>query len=92
MFAILRFLIPLLIIIIPVIYYYRKLKRVFNGKGNAEGKKTKKADSFEMVKDEVCGKFILKNNSLELKKDGVKYYFCSEECKNRFMQSDKSNG
>ncbi len=91
MFAILRFLIPLLIIVIPVIYYYRKLKRVFNP-GSTKGKRTKSADSFEMVKDEVCGKFIFKNNSLELKKDGVKYYFCSEDCRNRFLQSDKSNG
>jgi YHS domain-containing protein len=90
MFAILRFLIPLLIIVIPGIYYFRKIKKMFNP-GNTQGKRKKTADSFEMVKDEVCGKFILKNNSLEYKKGGVKYYFCSEECRNRFLQSERDN-
>jgi YHS domain-containing protein len=90
MIAFLRFIIPLLIIVIPLIHYYRKLRKVFNpGSGNNK-KDKKKANAFEMVKDEVCGKFILKNNSLEYKKGGVKYYFCSEECRNRFIEADRS--
>jgi len=39
----------------------------------------------EMVQDPVCGTFIVKDEAVSYRtREGVKY-FCSEECKNKFL-------
>ena len=41
----------------------------------------------EMVKDPLCGTYVSLNLALPGKKDGRKYYFCSRECRDKFLNS-----
>ncbi len=43
----------------------------------------------EMVQDPACKVYLPRGQGIELKKDGQEYYFCSEECKNKFLQEHK---
>jgi YHS domain-containing protein len=40
----------------------------------------------EMVKDEVCGTYIPREEALTGVRDGTEHYFCSEECRRKFLQ------
>lgn len=46
----------------------------------AEEEKTK-----DLVTDPVCGKEILKQDAYRIVKDGVEYFFCSWECREKFL-------
>jgi uncharacterized protein len=36
-----------------------------------------------MVKDEICGTYIPREDALIEKRDGVEHYYCSEECRRK---------
>jgi YHS domain-containing protein len=40
----------------------------------------------EMLKDEVCGTYIPREEALTEVRDGTEHYFCSEECRRKFLQ------
>lgn len=42
-----------------------------------------------MIKDPICGMQVDKEKAVKLEKDGKTYYFCSENCKNKFLSEDK---
>ncbi|MGC8660135.1 MAG: YHS domain-containing protein [Desulfomonilaceae bacterium] len=39
----------------------------------------------QMVKDPVCGTYILARDAKSLRVDGETYYFCSDDCRKRFV-------
>ena len=45
-----------------------------------------------MAKDPICGMFVEENkNSIQhTTKDGIKYYFCSSQCLNEFLEPEKA--
>ena len=44
-----------------------------------------------MAKDIICGMFVEENeNSIQHSKDGIKYYFCSSQCLNEFLEPQKA--
>jgi Cu+-exporting ATPase len=45
-----------------------------------------------MAKDPICGMFVEENeNSIKhTTKDGIKYYFCSSQCLNEFIEPEKA--
>jgi P-type Cu+ transporter len=44
-----------------------------------------------MGKDIICGMFVEENeNSIQHTKDGIKYYFCSSQCLNEFLEPEKA--
>ena len=45
----------------------------------------------DMAKDIICGMFVEENeNSIQHSKDGIKYYFCSSQCLNEFIEPEKA--
>src|SRR6476660_842429 len=43
-----------------------------------------------MAKDPICGMFVEENdNSIHYIKNGIKYYFCSNQCLNEFIEPEK---
>lgn len=38
-----------------------------------------------MVKDEICGTYIPREDALVEVRAGVEHYFCSEECRRKFL-------
>jgi Cu+-exporting ATPase len=44
-----------------------------------------------MAKDIICGMFVEENeNSIQHTKNGIKYYFCSSQCLNEFLEPEKA--
>jgi uncharacterized protein len=43
-----------------------------------------------MVKDPYCNVYFPKRNGISLKSNGQVFYFCSKECKERFVQEMNS--
>ena len=43
-----------------------------------------------MVKDPICGMSVDEHSSIQAIREGETYYFCSEHCKEEFLQQDKS--
>lgn len=39
-----------------------------------------------MVKDEVCGTYILREGAIAETRGGVEHYFCSEDCRRKFLR------
>jgi uncharacterized protein len=39
-----------------------------------------------MVKDPFCKAYFPKRNAVHLKADGEDFYFCSKECRDRFVE------
>ncbi|MGL4344463.1 MAG: hypothetical protein ACRCTE_04630 [Cellulosilyticaceae bacterium] len=43
----------------------------------------------EKVKDLICGNELEKKDAYRIVKDGVEHFFCSWECREKFLASDK---
>ena len=39
----------------------------------------------EMIKDPVCDMYFPKKDGVRLKSDGKDYYFCSSDCRDKFV-------
>jgi YHS domain-containing protein len=43
----------------------------------------------EMVQDDICKVYLPRNQALMLQHGGREHFFCSVECKNKFLESIK---
>jgi len=79
-----------LLIIIGVAYLaYRALKswmlQNVSTKRTVNGETTGEIDDV-MIKDPFCQVYFPKRNGVHLKADGEDFYFCSKECRDRFIE------
>jgi uncharacterized protein len=71
------------------IYLIRRFLGIFMGSAKRpSAKSASKSDANYMVKDPVCGMYMDSRLAVRLESAGEITYFCSEECKNKFL--DKS--
>ena len=82
-----------LLIIIGVAYLaYRALKswmlQNVSAKRTVAGETTGEIDDV-MIKDPFCQAYFPKRNGVHLKADGEDLYFCSKECRDRFVEVRK---
>jgi YHS domain-containing protein len=73
-----KFLVLLAFLLMLFFYYRNYKKRKLNRK--------EKVRITEMVKDEVCGVYLPKEEALKVEIEGKVYYFCSQECKDAFLK------
>jgi YHS domain-containing protein len=73
-----KFLVLLVFLLLLFFYYKNYKKRKLNQK--------EKIRITEMVKDEVCGVYLPKEEALKVEIEGKVYYFCSKECKDAFLK------
>ncbi|MEA3436493.1 MAG: hypothetical protein U9R43_08500 [Thermodesulfobacteriota bacterium] len=82
----------LLIIIVVAYIAYRALKswmlQNVSTKRTVNGKTTGEIDDV-MIKDPFCQAYFPKRNAVHLKADGEDLYFCSKECRDRFIEMRK---
>jgi len=45
-----------------------------------------------MVKDETCNTYLPKEEAILEKADGKEHYFCSQECRQKFLEQRKRQG
>jgi YHS domain-containing protein len=73
-----KFLVLLAFLLLLFFYYKNYKKRKLNRK--------EKIRITEMVKDEVCGVYLPKEEALKVEVEDKVYYFCSKECKDAFLR------
>lgn len=71
-----------------IAYILYAVIRFFNtlGKGGNATPQAKQVSGM-MVKDDVCGTYLPKEEALTEKEKGHVYYFCSQECRRKFLES-----
>jgi uncharacterized protein len=82
------------IIIFALLCYvgFKMVSRVIRLVGSARGERRVDApqrgsDAREMVKDPVCGVYISARDAVSLNRRGGTLYFCSDECRRRYVES-----
>lgn len=66
---------------------------LFRRSGNKEVEQKDQADApVELVKDPSCGTFVEKTTNYKVKFYDNLYYFCSEDCRQKFIEKMKSEG
>lgn len=78
---------PLRLLILALLFYvgWRLLKRSFAQKSvdaNREDRDPGLQDV--LVEDPVCHVLVPKHQALRVRRDGITYYFCSEQCCDQF--------
>jgi len=53
--------------------------------------RTSKQASGLMVKDEVCNTYLPKEDAVKEVYKGKEYYFCSSECRQKYLEQKKSH-
>ncbi len=71
---------------------YRLLTWAFKALGAGSSpsgidRKSGPTDINEMVKDPICGIYVLARDAKTLRTGGQTFYFCSEECRKRFLNN-----
>ncbi len=84
---------PLRIIILALLFYvlYRLLfgRKKSVGKGGSQGPGRLGDEGRNiLVEDPVCHTYVVQGQSPSAVKDGKTYYFCSEECRRKFLESN----
>ena len=71
-------------LIYRVVRFFTALGRS-SGNPIPQGRKT----AGTMVKDEVCNTYLPKQDAIRLVHEGREHYFCSEDCKRKFLESHR---
>lgn len=72
-----------------LIYVILKLFRLFQ-KPTSPGRRSVENQARSqgiMVKDEICDVYLPKDEAIKTIFQGKEYYFCSEKCKQKFLES-----
>jgi YHS domain-containing protein len=74
-------------------WVFRRAMNFFLGasKGN-KAKDNSAGDSKHMVKDPVCGMYMDSRLAVRLDKKSEEFYFCSEECKQKYLNNSTGPG
>lgn len=63
---------------------------LFRNKKPLEENKAKESDAVELVKDPICETFVEKTSEFKVKFYDNVYYFCSDDCMQKFIASKKT--
>lgn len=69
-----------------VYWLYRFFKALNKG---SQSPRVSKRQSGIMVKDEMCNTYLPKEDALKANYAGKDYYFCSNECRQKFLEQKK---
>jgi len=78
-----------LILVVVGYVFYRALKSMMIGSGGASstGKQPGPTDVDDvLVQDPVCKTYVAQHNSIHIRRNGREIYFCSEECRDRYIE------
>lgn len=82
----------LLILLILLYLAYRSLKswmfKNISSENTIDGKKMGEIDDI-MIKDPYCEIYFPRRNGIHCNIDGKDLYFCSKECRDKFIESKK---
>ncbi len=83
---ILRFLFWVLAVL-GILFFWRRLqKQSISRSGPRRGGSSQR----RMVRDRVCQTFLPEADALRLSRGGVTHFFCSDDCRSRFLAENAS--
>jgi len=89
-----RFLLALVLFGAAIILL-RRLAGLFvpapTGKKGGRGARSGQTGVTEMVRDKVCNTFLPRDKALEVTARGETHFFCSAECRSRFLTDGQAN-
>ncbi|MGQ0735347.1 MAG: hypothetical protein ACT4QD_17060 [Acidobacteriota bacterium] len=82
----LRNLLLLLLIVLVARALWRLFGGIVQGASGGTGASTRRASppAMKMMRDPVCGTYVVPGKALEVARGRETIYFCSEECRDRF--------
>ena len=79
-------IVRLLIAVLIIRLIWSFFQGIFSGATEPRRKTSGKADkSLPLARDPVCGTFVQQSRALEARAGGQVHYFCSEKCRQTFM-------
>ncbi len=83
-----------LILLAAIFYLIYQLVKFFQSLGEAVSGSANPASKVEnkkiMVKDEVCNTYIPEEEAIKECREGKTLYFCSEECRRKYLDSRRT--
>ncbi len=73
------------------IYIFYVIWKFLSTMGEKKESPPKKIIKENLVKDPVCGLYIPESKAIKIKIKNQDYYFCSSECKEKFLKELKGN-
>lgn len=70
-----------------IVYKFIRLYQILTRKNKTSPRP--KQSSGIMVKDEVCNTYLPEEDALKEIVEGREYFFCSKECRQKFLESKK---
>jgi YHS domain-containing protein len=58
---------------------------------NKNDESASSSEAVDLVKDPICGTFVEETTDYKVKYYDKLYYFCSQECRDKFIESKKNN-
>jgi len=74
--------------LVYISYLFFRFFRALN-KASKPPRATKRTSGI-MVKDEICNTYLPKENAIRQVYEGKEYYFCSSECRQKFLEQKKT--
>lgn len=71
----------LLAVVVGIVFFFK-----IKDKKSIEKQSDELLNAVEMKQDSVCGSFVEDTTKHKVKLNDKIYYFCSEECKNKFIE------
>jgi YHS domain-containing protein len=80
------------LIFYAVVFYliYKFITYVFVPRGQGRSARSPQKLSGVMVKDEACNTYLPQEDAIRETIDGREYYFCSKECRQKFIDQKKN--
>ena len=69
-----------------IIYQIIRFFQAINRRSKMSSPPRSKNPSGMMVKDEVCNTYLPKEDAIKEIQEGKEYYFCSRECRRKFLE------
>lgn len=84
-----RFVLLLVVILLAVRALRRLVGGVVQGVSGPRRPSAPPDRGVRMVRDPVCGTFVVPSNALVIKDAGTARYFCSEKCRDAFRSGER---
>lgn len=84
-----RFLLLALLVLLLVRAGWRLLAGVIEGATGGSRERTGSRRSAKMVRDPICGTFVVQSRALTAFSGGETAWFCSEECRRRWESAHR---
>jgi len=68
---------------------YRFIRYLFLPRKSGQSPSSLNKNSGVMIKDEICNTYLPKEDAVKEIHEGKEYFFCSQECRRKFLESKK---